>query len=137
MQRAQEPWGVLGATMTAMSAATIDFKPMASSSEEAIDRRHLARMTLSDMSLEREVLRLFDRQSELLLARMHDAPIEAILTLAHTLAGSARGIGAWRVAQAAEAVEDAVRHHRRTLSSALDRLAAAIDEARAAIATIL
>ena len=34
-----------------------------------LDRDHLARMTFGDRSLEREVLQLFDRQSELLLER--------------------------------------------------------------------
>ena len=35
-----------------------------------LDRNHLARITFGDRSLEREVLQLFDRQSELLLERM-------------------------------------------------------------------
>jgi len=122
--------------MAAMSAAAVHFKSMPSPGREAIDRCHLARMTLSDQSLEREVLQLFDRQSELLLARMSDAPAAAILMLAHTLKGSAQGIGAWQVAQAAEAVEEAARHDRECVSAALDRLAVAIGEARTAIAAM-
>ena len=43
---------------------------MASESSAAIDRRHLARMTLGDRSLEQEVLQLFDRQASLLIERM-------------------------------------------------------------------
>ena len=62
-------------------------------------------MTLGERSLEREVLQLFDRQSTLLLARMRAADAGGVGALAHTLKGSARGIGAWRVARAAEAVE--------------------------------
>jgi HPt (histidine-containing phosphotransfer) domain-containing protein len=117
--------------MTAMSAATVD--RTAVSDRDVIDRAHLTRMTLGDKSLEREVLQLFDRQSELLLARMHDAPASAIATLAHTLKGSARGIGAWRVAEAAEALEQAAQDKGR-LADAYPRLAAEVGAARAAIA---
>ena len=56
--------------------------------------------------------------------------------LAHTLKGSARGIGAWRVARAAEALELAGASGNAT-ADALDRLAAASDEARAVIADLL
>ena len=56
--------------------------------------------------------------------------------LAHTLKGSARGIGAWRVARAAEALELAGGDGTRS-RGALDRLAAAADEARAVIAELL
>ena len=64
-------------------------------------------MTLGERSLEREVLALFDRQTELLLPRIRGAGRPAAATLAHTMKGSALGIGAWRVARAAEAVEQA------------------------------
>ena len=70
-----------------------------------LDRDHLARMTFGDRSLEREVLHLFDRQSELLLERMRASEPAAIATLAHTLKGSAVGIGATRVAGAAAEVD--------------------------------
>src|ERR1043165_1057068 len=73
--------------------------------DRAIDLVHLARTTLGDRALEREVLQLFDRQSSLLIARMHGAAPAAVAALAHTLKGSARGIGAWRVARAAELIE--------------------------------
>ena len=46
-----------------------------------LDRDHLARMTFGDRSLEREVLQLFDRQSELLLERMRASEPAAIATL--------------------------------------------------------
>jgi HPt (histidine-containing phosphotransfer) domain-containing protein len=101
--------------------------------DRPIDLVHLARMTLGERSLEREVLQLFDRQSTLLIARMRAAPA-GVATLAHTLKGSARGIGAWRVARAAEALEGADAADR---GAALDRLAAATDEARGLIAELL
>ena len=71
-----------------------------------IDLIHLARQTLGDRELEREILALFVRQSVMLSARIHDAIAKTERkNLAHTLKGSARAVGAWRVAQAAEAVE--------------------------------
>lgn len=79
-----------------------------SAGSEPIDRVHLFRMTLGDRHLQDEVLDLFDQQIALLVARMDMAPPAAAATLAHTLKGSARGIGAWGVVEAAEAIEMAV-----------------------------
>ena len=93
-----------------------------------------ARTTLGDRSLEREVLQLFDRQAGLLLARMQSRDAAAMAALAHTLKGSAASIGATDVMLAAAAVEHAGAGER---EAALDRLAAAIDEACAAIAGLL
>lgn len=100
----------------------------------AIDRSHLARMTFGDSSLEREVLQLFDRQAGLLLARMRSGEPQAVATLAHTLRGSATGIGADNVARMAAAVEQSDPAQR---EAAMETLAAAIVEARAAIAELL
>ncbi len=68
----------------------------------AIDEDHLGRMTLGDRRLEREVLELFLRQTTIMLSRIADADPPLAAAAAHTLKGSARGIGAWRVARAAE-----------------------------------
>ena len=100
-----------------------------------IDRGHLASMTLGDRDLEREVLRLFDRQAELLLARMRGGTPEAATALAHTLRGSASSIGANKVASAAEAVEHAAGGDARV--SATQALVRTIDEARVEIAELL
>lgn len=106
--------------------------------EPAIDSAHLKRMTLGERSLEVEVLQLFDRQAGILLSRMDDAPPETILVFAHTLKGSARAIGAWSVAAAAEAVEGATDGTGpESLAEALARLAGALGEARAAIVRLL
>jgi HPt (histidine-containing phosphotransfer) domain-containing protein len=103
--------------------------------ETVIDLDHLARMTFGEASLEAEVLTLFDRQAAVLLAHMRDAPPAAVAAFAHTLKGSARGIGAWRVAEAAAVVEmNAVRPDAAGAAQAAARLAAAVDEVRAAIA---
>ena len=77
---------------------------------DIFDERHLARMTLGDSRLEREVLELFLRQAALMLRRIGAAPPALAAAAAHTLKGSARGIGAWRLARAAEAFEHAVRN---------------------------
>jgi len=108
--------------------------PSLAPDDRPIDLVHLARMTLGERSLEREVLSLFDRQSTLLLARMRSAAPGGMLTLAHTLKGSARGIGAWRVARAAEALEVA---DAAGIGAALAALDAATNEARALIAELL
>ena len=105
--------------------------------DRPVDLVHLSRTTMGDPSLEREVLRLFDRQSTLLIARMRSAAPAGMATLAHTLKGSARGIGAWRVARAAEALELASSAGPDAVADALDQLAAACDEARAVIAELL
>jgi len=73
----------------------------------AIDENHLGRMTLGDRRLEREVLELFLRQTTIMLERIAAAEPPTAAAAAHTLKGSARGIGAWRVARAAENLEQA------------------------------
>jgi HPt (histidine-containing phosphotransfer) domain-containing protein len=105
------------------------------SAEPAIDRGHLAQMTFGDRSLERELLELFDRQAAMLIARMRASDPAAVATLAHTLKGSARGIGAGEVARAAEAAERAAGGS--GCLAAIDCLAAAIEDARALIAELL
>lgn len=122
--------------MVGSTAAAIDRRlPQA---EAAIDPAHLARMTLGDRGLEREVLALFDRQAVILLARMNDAPATAVAAFAHTLKGSARSIGAGPLAAAAQAVEDAAAcSDPAGLAGALGNLGHAIGEARAAAAVLL
>jgi hypothetical protein len=105
---------------------------------QAIDLAQLSRMTLGEESLEREVLALFDLQAGMLLARMANEAPKVVAGLAHTLTGSARGIGAWTVAEASEAVERvACTSGSVTLNGAVDRLSSAVAEAQAAITTIL
>jgi HPt (histidine-containing phosphotransfer) domain-containing protein len=103
----------------------------------AIDRRHLSRMTFGDQSLEREVLQLFDRQAGLLLERMNASEPAAVATLAHTLKGSAAGIGACRVARAAAAAELAASQAPGECGLAIAELAQSVEEARAQIAGLL
>jgi HPt (histidine-containing phosphotransfer) domain-containing protein len=104
--------------------------------EPPIDVGHLTRMTLGERSVEFQVLEMFDRQAELLPVRMREVPPAGVASFAHTLTGSARGIGAWRVAAAAEALERAVAETRE-LASALETLDTAVIEARLAICAML
>ena len=105
--------------------------------ERPIDLVHLARMTLGDVAVEREVLHLFDGQALAVVGQIRSADIAAIADLAHALKGSSRGIGAWRVAGAAEAVERAALLSPADLPAAVAALAVAVDEAREAIAGLL
>jgi HPt (histidine-containing phosphotransfer) domain-containing protein len=116
---------------TANAAAPTD----AAAPVAAIDLEHLARMTLGERGLEVEILALFDRQAAILLARMEDSTPAAVAAFAHTLKGSARGIGAWRVAEAADAVEmKASRSDAAEVAAAVRGLVAAVDEAKTVIA---
>jgi len=122
--------------MTELSVLTKE-RVARTSVERPIDLVHLARMTQGERSLEREVLQLFDRQAMLLLARLQAAPAEAVPSLAHTLKGSARAIGAAQVARAAEAVEIAGAADRAGFTRALRALHDATEEARGFIADLL
>jgi Hpt domain len=105
-------------------------------SEPPIDVGYLARMTPGERIVEFQVLELFDGQAEALLGRMQEVGPAEVASLAHTLAGSARGIGAWRVAAAAEILERAVADNHEP-ASALQELECAVIEARLAICAML
>jgi len=100
-----------------------------------IDLAHLARMTLGDAPLERQVLGMFASQSSNLMEKLAALPAEAG-ALAHTLKGSARAIGAFRVAECAEALEAAIRQGGNCATCQVE-LEAAVADARAAIDTLL
>jgi HPt (histidine-containing phosphotransfer) domain-containing protein len=117
--------------------ARVSAPPLAPA-DQMIDLDHLARMTLGEPKLEREVLGLFDQQAEMLLERMTSEAPRVIAALAHTLIGSARGVGAWKLAAAAEAVEKiASAPGPTTLTAAMNRLSSAVAETQVAIAELL
>lgn len=124
--------------MIQLSRGALDMvaAPSVAPGEQAIDLQHLSRMTLGERGLEREVLELFHQQATMLTGRMREAAPAVIAASAHTLKGSARGIGAWRVARAAEAVERAASNEAR-LKIAVDTLGASVSEAKAVIADLL
>ncbi len=75
-----------------------------------LDRAHLDAQTFGDADLAREVLGLFERQLDRLPPLIAQAPEPgARVDAAHTLKGSARGVGALRVAGCAEACEHGLR----------------------------
>lgn len=118
-----------------MALSTVLTVPAGETKPMIIDEDHLGRMTLGDRGLEREVLQIFARQTALTLERMAGAGPARIGAAAHTLKGSARGIGAWRVAEAAERLEQATADKRGhdAIGEAIAELEAASVEACAAI----
>ena len=100
-----------------------------------IDLAHLSRMTLGDTGVEREVLAMFAAQATDLVDRLAAMPADAD-RLAHTLKGSARAIGAFRVADAAAEVEAAIRGDQPT-AEPIRLLRATVSEARRVIDAIL
>ena len=103
--------------------------------EGPIDLEHLRRMTLGDASLEREVLAMFAAQAARLIGMLAALPADAG-ALAHTLKGSARAIGAFAVADAAESLE-AVLRNGEDPAAALADLTDAVAKARMAVDAIL
>jgi HPt (histidine-containing phosphotransfer) domain-containing protein len=93
-----------------------------------LDLDHLERMTFGEKALEREVLEMFVAQSARLLEALATRPAETA-ALAHTLKGSARAIGAFKVAGCAATLETA----RQGDDAALAALRHAVAEARTAI----
>ena len=100
-----------------------------------IDIDHVRRMTLGDAGLEREVLAMFSAQSVSLIAGLAAKSADTT-ALAHMLKGSARAIGAFRVAEAAESLEIRLRNGDDP-SEALAEVEDAVAEARAAIDELL
>lgn len=104
----------------------------------SIDLVHLSRQTLGDTRLETELLRLFDRQAQDFFARVasKSEPLSRA-DLAHSLKGSARAVGAFALADAAERFEDAARNDASILDACRRDLEAAITRARVDIAQLI
>ena len=100
-----------------------------------IDFEHLQRMTLDDAELEREVLAMFSAQAAGLIGTLATLPVNAG-ALAHTLKGSARAIGAFAVADAAECLEAVIRSGEDS-TAALADLGDAVAKARMAVDAML
>jgi HPt (histidine-containing phosphotransfer) domain-containing protein len=115
----------------------LDLPPL-TAVEQAVDLGHLSRMTLGDRDLEREVLQLFERQADMLLQRMPAAGAAHLAAMAHTIKGSARGIGAWQIAREAETLEfAAVSPRAADREVALAALIGSVEKARAVIGDLL
>jgi HPt (histidine-containing phosphotransfer) domain-containing protein len=73
---------------------------------DPVDLTHLRRFTLGDKRLEEEILKLFIDQAPVTIEAMRRARTKREwVTAAHTLKGSARAVGAWRLAGLAESAE--------------------------------
>jgi HPt (histidine-containing phosphotransfer) domain-containing protein len=101
--------------------------------DEPIDWAHLDRATLGDGKVAAEVLALFVTQAGDVAATIRHLPAETA-RLAHGIKGAARGIGARRVARAAQALEQALAGAA-PVPPALAELLAALTEARIAAAS--
>ena len=103
-----------------------------------IDRGYLARFTMGNAALEREVLDLFADHAPTYLLHLMAADTErAWYEAAHTLKGSARAVGARQVAleaERAEALKGQLDAGER--AARIEALAAALDEARQYIAEL-
>lgn len=131
-----KPAEVLGiAYLMEPSGISNDIAPPAA---PVLDLVHLSRQTFGDHALEKELLTLFDRQTAHFSARLAAPGVtgDAIwrAEIVHTLKGSARAVGAFRVGDAAEAYEAALREGGPGGARLKDELANSIAEARDAIA---
>jgi chemotaxis protein histidine kinase CheA len=77
------------------------------SRKRPIDLVHLTRETYGNRALETEILSLFSRQTCGIVDRLVHANTDERVRLAKSLKGSARSVGAFRVAEMAEAIEQA------------------------------
>ena len=81
-----------------------------SDDSSVLDLDHLSRQTAGDRALEGELLALFEAQCARLRPLLAAGrPSGERADAAHTLKGSARAIGAWRLAAAADRLEAALR----------------------------
>ena len=95
-------------------------------SDEAVDFDYLEGFAAGDMQVVTEVLALFQGQAEGWIPRLDRADAEGWRDLAHTIKGSARGIGATALGEAADRAE-------RGDPSLAPQLRAALADALAAI----
>jgi HPt (histidine-containing phosphotransfer) domain-containing protein len=99
--------------------------------EYPVDLAHLSRQTMGDRELEREVLQLFVQQALAMRERLVVATAKERLLLAHSLKGSARGVGAFAIADCVGKLEESPND-----SLVMDRLERLIDEVRDFVAAI-
>lgn len=101
------------------------------STELPVDLAHLRRYTLGDRALEEEVLRLFLAQLPETIASLRSAATERDWKIAaHTLKGSSRAVGAWRIASLAQEAEALVcSTEPQACSEAISKIEAAASEA--------
>lgn len=89
-----------------------------------IDMAHLARQTMGDRGLEQEILHLFAQQAVTVRRQLSEASPAERIRLAHGLKGSARGVGAFAIADCVAELET-----RADDAGVLDRLSGLVDQA--------
>ncbi len=100
--------------------------------DSPIDMAHLRRYTLGDRGLEKEVLDLFLAQLPSIIGALGVSETGDVRSrAAHTLKGSGRAVGAWRIAALAEDIEDVMRaNSQAALQPLVDQIEAAVDDVR-------
>lgn len=76
------------------------------SSRSPIDLVHLARQTMGDRAVELEVLQTFARQARQSVHDLAGADTAAIVAVAHRLKGAAQAVGAFRLSEVVEEIEN-------------------------------
>ena len=99
--------------------------------ERPIDLAHLSRQTMGDRELEREVLKLFVQHALSVRDTIAAASPRDRLPSAHALKGSAKGVGATRIADCLVELE-----RKPDDAAIVGRLAGLIDEVRDFVAAI-
>lgn len=122
--------------MTLQDSKTVAFsmpggESSATGSERPIDLAHLSRQTMGDRALEQEVLELFVQQAVQVREDISKVGLKERIRLAHGLKGSARGVGAFALADCVDAIE-----REPSDEAAIARLAGLVDEVREFIASI-
>lgn len=93
-----------------------------------IDLVHLSKYTLGNRSLENELLGLFRNQADVYIARLDEAADETEWkNAAHSLKGSARGLGAWMLADLAEEAEATALAARESIMTRIREATAAVN----------
>ena len=103
----------------------------AASCHRPVDLAHLAKQTLGDRALEQEVLKLFVQQALTARDQIAEAAPSERLRIAHNLKGSARGVGAFDVADCVAQLEAKPDD-----GQIVARLSSLVDEVRDFIAAI-
>ncbi|GEP00698.1 Hpt domain-containing protein [Methylobacterium haplocladii] len=104
--------------------------------ETLIDRAHLEAQTGGDDDFANELLGLFSEQCRRLMPGLENVSLSATerADLAHTLKGSALGVGTTRIASRASEAEDALRAGSPAVPDLVQALALAVDETLAVLA---
>ena len=93
-------------------------------SARPIDMAHLARQTMGDRALEQEILQMFAQQAVAVRRQLSEASPAERVRLAHGLKGSARGVGAFAIADCVAELET-----RADDPGVLERLSVLVDQA--------